>query len=294
VADASLGSALEQLASRRLAALYDPLVMWWTEGSRCVEPSCLVVSGLPRPEQFASMLDGVWSGRGWQSIPATVEDRGGDGRAASGRRTRFRPGSDRFGRTDIGRVRSINQDCFLERPEAGLWVVADGLGGHSDGEVASRMVCDALADVMNEGSFDQMIARAGERVEEVNAHLIRAATREFNAVRSGTTIVALFARGTRCAVLWAGDSRAYRFRNGTLDQLTTDHSAEALAGEMIPSTAITRAVGGDVSLVLDQVRGRVEVGDRLLLCSDGLTRTLSDEQIRQCLAQVDLRALLTA
>jgi serine/threonine protein phosphatase PrpC len=233
------------------------------------------------------MLDGVWAGRGWQSIPATFEAVDEPAPVAEGDLIppRFRS----IGRTDIGRVRTVNQDSFLERPEVGLWVVADGLGGHSDGEVASRMVCDALADVVNEGSFDQMIARAGERVAEVNTHLIRAATREFNAVRSGTTIVALFARGTRCAILWAGDSRAYRFRNGVLDQVTTDHSADALAGETGPSTAITRAVGGDVALELDQVRGRIEAGDRLLLCSDGLTRTLSDDQIRQWLSHADLR-----
>jgi type VI secretion system protein ImpM len=288
LADASLAPALEQLAGRRLAMLYDPLVMWWTEGSRCVEPSCLVANGLPRPDQFAAMLDGTWRVRGWNSVEASVEEEGGPTPPLTD--DPIPPRLRSVGRTDVGRVRSINQDSFLERPEAGLWVVADGVGGHSDGEVASRMVCDALADVMNEGSFEQMIARAGERVEEVNAHLIRAATREFNAVRSGTTIVALFVRGTRCAVLWAGDSRAYRFRSGTLEQLTQDHSVEAIAGEAVPSTAITRAVGGDVALMLDQVRDRVVAGDRLLLCSDGLTRTLSDEEISHWLRHPQLQA----
>ena len=76
--------------------------------------------------------------------------------------------------TDVGRVRDINQDAFVERPEVGLWVVADGLGGHSNGEVASRMVCDALADFVPDGSFDQTIDDARERVRQVNEHLVRA------------------------------------------------------------------------------------------------------------------------
>ena len=133
----------------------------------------------------------------------------------------------------------------------GVWAVADGVGGHQEGEVASRMVCDALADFVPDASFEQAIEAAGERIQQVNAQLVRSATREHNPVRSGSTVVALLARGTRCAILWAGDSRVYRLREGQLDQLTRDHSvAESAGAADVATTAITRAVGAEALLTL--------------------------------------------
>jgi serine/threonine protein phosphatase PrpC len=192
-----------------------------------------------------------------------------------------------FGVSDVGRVRSVNQDSFLERTDVGLWVVADGLGGHSRGEVASRMVCDALADFAPTASFEDMIDAAGSRIGEVNTHLVRESERSDE--RSGSTVVALLARGTRYAVVWAGDSRVYRHSNGRLQQVTRDHSVGADASGRV-STAITRAVGAEPDLELETVRGRVSAGDRFLLCSDGLTRTLSDDQIQRWLELPDARA----
>jgi serine/threonine protein phosphatase PrpC len=172
--------------------------------------------------------------------------------------------------------------------------VADGLGGHRNGEVASRMVCDALADFVPDAGFDQMIEAAKERLERVNEYLQRdaAASDEGGA---GSTVVALFARGSRFAVLWAGDSRMYRLRDGLLEQVTEDHSlaavdAVAASGESV--NAITRAVGGEAHLALDQRRDRVRPGDRFLLCSDGLTRTVSEEQIARCMEQEDVRLVV--
>ena len=142
-----LGSTLLQLLSHRLSARYAPLTLWWTEGSSDVEPGCLIVKGLPPPDGFAAMLDGSWARHRWESLPAGV-DRGAepdlailDGRAPLGYRS--------AARTDVGRARHVNQDAFVERAEIGLWAVADGMGGHADGEVASRMVCDALADLVD-------------------------------------------------------------------------------------------------------------------------------------------------
>jgi serine/threonine protein phosphatase PrpC len=192
------------------------------------------------------------------------------------------------GLTDIGRVRTVNQDAFIERPDVGLWVVADGLGGHSNGEVASRMVCDAFADFLPDSTFESAVDTARERLQHVNDYLVHVATRSNHAVVSGSTVVALMTRGDRCAVLWAGDSRAYRWRSGTMEQVTRDHSvAEVEGGE---STAITRAVGGEPLLVLDQFGDSVQAGDRFLLCSDGLTRAVPQGQIESWLAREDIHA----
>jgi type VI secretion system protein ImpM len=281
-----LAPAFAQLTALRLSALYHPLVLWWTEGSASVEPTCLLARGLPHPESFASLLDGAWSARAWRSVPVQTQPAPAAEEHLVDEATppRFRSA----GASDVGRIRQINQDAFVERTEVGLWAVADGLGGHSDGEVASRMVCDALADFTPDSSFENMIESARERLGQVNEHLVRAAARAHEAVLSGSTVVALMARGTRYAVLWAGDSRVYRWREGRLDQVTRDHSlAESEGAE---STAITRAVGGEPTLALDLHRDRVRAGDRFLLCSDGLTRVVPEATIRSWMEHPDIRA----
>ena len=275
-----VADTLTQLMSLRLSAVYDPLVLWWTEGSASVVPSCLIAKGLPHPEMFAALMDGSWAQRGWRAVPGHVDSPSGQEDALVDDLTppRFRSA----GASDVGRVREINEDCFLERADVGLWVVADGLGGHSEGEVASRMVCDALADFLPDSGFEDMVDAVRNRLIEVNEHLLRAATRTVNPVRSGSTVVVLLLRGSRCAVLWAGDSRVYRYRGGRLERLTRDHSiaeTEGLSGGKA-SNVITRAVGGEAILCLDVYRDRVRAGDRFLLCTDGLTRPLEEPQIQ--------------
>ncbi len=280
-----LAATFEQVLWERLAAAHDTHILWWTDGSALVEPSSLVSSGLPDPDRFAAMLDGAWSARQWRSVPARLHASTVESDTLLD--DLMPPTCRSAGATDVGLVRTVNQDAYLERSEAGVWAVADGMGGHSDGEVASRMVCDALADFLPDASFEQAIGDAERRMQEVNAHLVRAASRTHNAVRSGSTVVALLTRGSRCAIIWAGDSRAYRWRDGRLEQLTRDHSlAEAVGGT---STAITRAVGGETELTLDVFRERMIAGDRFLLCSDGLTRSLSDAEIEAWMARGDIR-----
>ena len=282
---ARLEAAFSQVLSHRLSELYDPLVMWWTDGSAIVQPSCLVMKGLPHPDSFAALLDGSWAPRRWRAVAAHVET------GAAPETLVDDPAPPRYrsaAASDVGRVRGINQDSYLERTEVGIWVVADGLGGHSEGEVASRMVCDALADVVPDSSFEDLIDSARQRVGEVNDQLVRAASRPVNAVHSGSTVVTLLARGSRLAILWAGDSRAYRWRDGHLEQLTRDHSLAALEGSG-DSHAITRAVGGEPTLDLDVYRDRVRAGDRFLLCSDGLTRTVPDDQLQRWMGSGDIR-----
>ncbi len=280
-----LGTAFAQVLGDHLSTLYEPLVLWWSDGSSMVAPSCLISRGLPTPDAFTALLDGSWTQKQWRSIPAHVSlgVAPDDTLVDDPTPPRFRSAAA----TDVGRMRSINQDSFLERPEVGLWAVADGLGGHVNGEVASRMVCDALADFVPDASFDEMIAAASQRMRQVNEHLVRAATHSDQGALSGSTVVTLMTRGSRCAVLWAGDSRVYRWRAGRLEQLTRDHSVAESEG--VVSNVITRAVGGDPALALDLYRDRVHLGDRFLLCSDGLTRTVPESQISPWLGHEDIR-----
>jgi type VI secretion system protein ImpM len=281
-------SMFDQLLSQRLSRLYEPLVLWWTDGSAAIEPTCLIGKGLPQPEAFAALLDGSWQRGRWQPVPR-----------------RSLPGDDRAERmplvddptppqyrsaaaTDVGCVRKVNQDSLIERTDVGVWAVADGLGGHSNGEVASRMVCDALSDVAPEGSFEETIAMVEGGLHGVNDYLVRV-SRGRNDRVSGSTVVALLTRGTRCAVLWVGDSRVYRARGGTMEQLTTDHSLST-SELTVPSNVVTRAIGGEATLAVDVYRERVRAGDRFLLCSDGLTKILPLSEIESWMQQPDIRA----
>ena len=198
------------------------------------------------------------------------------------------------GLTDTGRLRPTNQDAFVDHVGECLWVVADGMGGHRDGDVASRMVCEGVTSFKAPGTLEQSIDDLRERMSEVNGRLHAAAIRPINPVQSGSTVVMFVARRTACAVLWAGDSRAYRLRDRKLVQLTTDHTWAAelqlREDEMEEGDhAITRAVGGEQVLLLDVRRDRVRLGDRYLLCSDGLTRELTSTQIATLLSQGDVK-----
>ena len=157
------------------------------------------------------------------------------------------------------------------------------MGGYRDGDVASRMVCEGLQGLSAEGTLDEAVEVLRQRMSEVNRRLYEASIRPINPVVSGSTVVILVVRRTSCAVLWAGDSRVYRWRNEQLTQLTTDHTWAAELNLQHPDEeadhAITRAVGGEGMLTLDIRRDRVRLNDRYLLCSDGLTRELSDAQI---------------
>jgi type VI secretion system protein ImpM len=282
-------SAFEQLLSLHLEAKYRPLVLFWTEGSGVVEPSCLVLKGLPPPEMYPALLEGAWAAHRWRSVTARVsEDATLPGTLVidEGAPMFFRSAAA----TDVGRVRTNNEDGFVERPEAGLWAVADGMGGHSHGEVASRMVCDALTDFPLDGTFEEAIDAARKRVQEVNDHLARAGIGADPANRSGSTVVMLLLRGPRSAVLWAGDSRVYRWRGGALEQLTRDHSLAEIAGTAAAeSSVITRAVGVDVDLTLDVHRDAIRPEDRFLLCSDGLTRVVPESEISNWMRSPDIQ-----
>ena len=194
------------------------------------------------------------------------------------------------GRTHVGLVRTLNEDRFVERPEVSLWAVADGMGGHQAGEVASGMLVDALMGVETLGSGYAFLDGVQDAVQRVNRALIAHAAIGAPGTVIGSTIVVLIAYAGHYACLWAGDSRIYLFRGGQLEQLTRDHS---VVQEMIDSGAIargdarsfgrsnviTRAVGVNDRLALDLHQGPILDGDVFLLCSDGLTTTIGDHEI---------------
>lgn len=201
--------------------------------------------------------------------------------------------------THAGLVRSNNQDAFVPRTADGIWAVADGMGGHRDGDVASRMVCAAIEAMPKGETLDERVEEMQRRMSEVNSRLHAAALRPVDPVQSGSTVVAMLTQRTACAILWAGDSRVYRLRHERLVQLTRDHTwAAQMLPELDPAYsefaeeadhAITRAVGGEATLELEVRRERVQLGDRYLLCSDGLTHELTAEQITVALARGDAR-----
>ncbi len=186
-------------------------------------------------------------------------------------------------------TRSGNEDRVLDCPARRLWAVADGMGGHADGGAAAQSIVDALRGVEHGLSGYAFMAAIEERVAEVNARLFAGAR------RSGSTLVLLIAHQEHVAWLWAGDSRVYRLRDGRLARLSSDHSVvQALIdGGALPeqrrrghpqASVITRAIGAAAELALDRGFASTAVGDRFLLCSDGLPLCLEDEDITDLLA----------
>ena len=177
--------------------------------------------------------------------------------------------------TDAGPFREENQDAFLERPEAGVWVVADGMGGHQAGSLASSLIVERVAAADLTCDLTETVATVKASLLAVNGDLRRRA-QDQPGFDAGSTVVALCIRGDMAAVLWAGDSRLYRLRNGALLQLTHDHSLinEGTTVDLADSHVITRAVGGADHLEVEERRFDVLSGDRFLLCTDGLYEAL--------------------
>lgn len=193
-------------------------------------------------------------------------------------------------RTDVGLKRKINEDSILAETDRGLWVVADGMGGHDAGEVASAAVVDALRRLPDYEDLDRLTRAAVEALRQVNDELIRLARSEDSQRTIGTTVVGLIVLGDRFRCFWAGDSRAYWIRDGEIMRLSRDHSlVQDLvdAGMLEPAEAethenanvVTRAVGVRERLEVDTVSGDAAAGDAFLLASDGLTRLVKDEEI---------------
>lgn len=193
----------------------------------------------------------------------------------------------------VGLVRTLNEDSCLDRPESGLWAVADGMGGHTLGDFASHLVVDNLSNIEVASRIAKVVSKVRQRLQAVNQQL-----REEAVVRDagiiGSTVVVLIAGEFSCGYLWAGDSRLYLFRHGSLQQLTRDHTQLEelrLRGDLPPPDSadypsrniITRAVGAMDELDLDEKIMTVDDGDTFLLCSDGLSNEVTESEIRDAL-----------
>ncbi|MDQ7977079.1 protein phosphatase 2C domain-containing protein [Paraburkholderia sp. SARCC-3016] len=193
-------------------------------------------------------------------------------------------------RSEAGRVRDINEDACLDEPAHGRWAVADGMGGHAVGDVASRLVIEGLRQLPDAANrMTGNLAQVHAQLLTANQQLRDEAARR-QVQRIGCTVVVLLACDRFCGYLWAGDSRIYLCRNGQLRQLTRDHShVEELRalGQLTDEEArhhpahhiITRAIGATDQLVLDEDTIEVADGDVFLLCSDGLSNELTNAEI---------------
>ncbi|MGH7023955.1 MAG: PP2C family protein-serine/threonine phosphatase, partial [Caulobacteraceae bacterium] len=178
-------------------------------------------------------------------------------------------------RTDVGKVRKENEDSFFADPERGLYAVADGMGGFENGQWASQTVVESLAKTSLTEDFDADTLSVAGALHAANAQILEEA--EANAARMGATAVALLIQDARFAVLWAGDCRAYLWREGVLHRLTRDHTqvqdmvdrgflAPEDAAHHPMSHIVSRAVGVEEALEVDAVADEAQAGDVFLLC----------------------------
>lgn len=199
-------------------------------------------------------------------------------------------------RTDRGKVRARNEDAFLDCPELGLWVVADGMGGHRGGDIASQLIVNSLAGLDRQGGLDERLGAVRECLQWVNRRLGQEMTITAGQDATiGSTVVALLVEGRRAACLWAGDSRCYLWREHRLYQLSRDHSmlqhlvdskqlTPDQAAQHPAAHALTRAVGAADSLRLDVIELDLQQDDVFLLCSDGLYQALDPHALSDALS----------
>jgi protein phosphatase len=203
------------------------------------------------------------------------------------------------GRTDVGVIRSGNEDNFLMLPDHGLFIVADGMGGHAAGEVASEMAVQIIGQELQGAAGrpdDEVATRVRGAIVEANNSIFQRTLNEVDKRGMGTTATSMILNGVHYLIGQVGDSRAYLYRDGRLIQLTKDHSyvqEQVDAGFLTPeqarthpySNVITRCVGANAEVVPDVYLGTLRAGDFYLLASDGLTGMLEDSDLQAALEQ---------
>lgn len=196
--------------------------------------------------------------------------------------------------TNVGLHRTINEDNYLDRPADGLWVVADGMGGHEAGEVASAMIVEAMESLGIHTDPRATAADAMKAIHTVQDRLVTLAKERATPCTIGSTVVGLVMAAGQYYCFWVGDSRGYLVRDGSIRRLTRDHSlvqdlvdAQIIKAEEAEdhpdANVITRAVGSRKELVIDAVSGDVRHGDLFLLATDGVTKVMSDDELCELL-----------
>ncbi len=194
--------------------------------------------------------------------------------------------------SNIGTVRKVNEDDYYDAPQACLWCVADGMGGHSRGDVASQMITEQLSLLVSNHPETLSVKTIVDCLQDVNRMLVELSQQHQSIV--GSTVVVLFFEQDKAHFIWAGDSRIYRLRQNTLARVTRDHSqVEDMidAGLIRPEEAeshpkanvITRAVGANNYLELDVKTLDLNKNDQFFLCSDGINKVISDREIEHAL-----------
>ena len=203
--------------------------------------------------------------------------------------------------TDVGLKRDLNEDSMLSRPNLGVWMVADGMGGHSGGDFASQAIISQVAALDAHLTGPDIMRAVRETLIDANT-LIQAESAKRGGKTMGSTAVSLILSDEHFACLWVGDSRLYHCRDGGVSQLSSDHSLVnewVEQGRLTPEEAevhphanvITRAVGVAEEVEVDKIRGRHEPGDRFLLCSDGLTGYMDLDVLKNMLANDPVKGL---
>jgi protein phosphatase len=196
------------------------------------------------------------------------------------------------GLTDVGRERDHNEDTFLVDHDAGLFLVADGMGGHRAGEVASALARDTVAQALRASQAPSRLQALDEAIRTANARVVQEGKENRTRKGLGTTIVALVRDGDAVGIAHAGDSRCYRYRGGQLQRMTRDHSLVEEFGGDDPavhaalsgySNVITRALGTAADTVPELRREAIQPGDLFLLCSDGLSGVVDEATMKRVL-----------
>lgn len=192
--------------------------------------------------------------------------------------------------THRGHKRKANEDSVLVSRSAGLWAVADGMGGHESGDVASKMVTDALAHIDDGQTLADQVDQVEDTLIRVNDDIRDYARQKYGDRIMGSTVVVLMIRERLAVAMWAGDSRCYRIRGSEIEQVTRDHRlvedllrkgeiTEQMARKHPKRNAITRAVGAHEMLYLDWVILEAQPFDRFVLCSDGLYTDVPEDKV---------------
>jgi len=200
--------------------------------------------------------------------------------------------------THVGMVRKVNQDSYAERSDIGVWAVADGMGGHEAGEIASATVTDHVKSLEPNEDIESMLHAVQQCIMAANLQLTQQAALYDSQRVPGSTVVVLIINGNRGAVVWAGDSRIYRRRDNKVTQITRDHShvqdlveqgviLESEAESHPMANVITRAVGISEPLELDSMWLDVRTDDQFLLCSDGLSRLVTNDELESMMGNRD-------